>query len=108
MQALLPLFTDRDLRQGSFFYRLTDLHQSNIFVGNQWHIKYLFEIEWACSLPAETLRAPYWLTGRAADDILGERLDTFSKAHDELMEIPEEEEKRYPPLFSAARTGQIS
>lgn len=100
MRALLPHFTDRELRQGPFFYRLTDLHQSNIFVDNQWHIKYLVDLEWACSLPAETLRPPYWLTGRAADDILGERLDTFSKAHDKFMEIFEEEEKRYPALFN--------
>lgn len=101
MRALLPYFTDRDLRQGPFFYRLTDLHQSNIFVDDQWNIKYLIDLEWACSLPAETMRPPYWLTGHAADELDGERLDTFSKAHDKFMEIFEEEEKRYLPLFNA-------
>jgi hypothetical protein len=100
MRALLPHFTDRELRQGPFFYRLTDLHPSNIFVDDQWHIKYLVDLEWACSLPAETLRPPYWLTGHAADDILGERLVKFNKARDQFMEIFEEEEKRYPPLFN--------
>ena len=39
---------------------------------------------------------PYWLTGRAADDIISQRLDAFSKAHDEFMEIFEEEEKPLP------------
>lgn len=102
MRALLPHFTDRELRQGPFFYQLTDLHQSNIFVDEQWHIKYLIDLEWACSLPAETLRPPYWLTGRAVDGLRGEHLDTFSKAHDEFMEIFEEEEKRYPPLFDVS------
>jgi len=101
MRALLPHFTDREFRQGPFFYRLTDLHPSNIFVDNQWHIKYIIDLEWACSLPAETLRPPYWLTGRAVDDLLGENLDTFSKAYDEFLEIFEEEELRYPPLFNA-------
>ncbi|KAL4802052.1 hypothetical protein BDV18DRAFT_147438 [Aspergillus unguis] len=101
MRALLPQFTDRELRQGPFFYRLTDLHQSNIFVDEQWNVKYLIDLEWASSLPAETMRPPYWLTGHTADEIYGERLDTFSKAHSELMEVFEEEEKRYPRLFNA-------
>ncbi|KAL3457958.1 hypothetical protein BJX64DRAFT_302290 [Aspergillus heterothallicus] len=101
MRALLPHFTGRELRQGPFFYRLTDLHQSNIFVDDQWRIKYVVDLEWACSLPAETLSPPYWLTGHAADDILGDSLFEFSKAHDQFMEIFEEEEKRYPPLFNA-------
>ncbi|KAJ5198289.1 uncharacterized protein N7498_007406 [Penicillium cinerascens] len=100
MRALLPHFTNREFHQGPFFYKLTDLHPSNIFVDSQWNIKYLVDLEWACSLPAETLRPPYWLTGRAADDILGEHLVTFSEAHDKFMEIFEEEEKQYPPLFN--------
>lgn len=101
MRALLSHFTDRELRQGPFFYRLTDLHPSNIFVDDQWHIKHLVDLEWACSLPAETLRPPYWLTGHAADCIIGESLVKFSKARDQFMEIFEEEEKRYPPLFNS-------
>lgn len=100
IRALLPYFADREFRQGPFFYKLTDLHTSNIFVDNQWHIKYLVDLEWACSLPLETLRPPYWLTGRPADNILGENLNIFSKAYDEFMEIFEEEERRYPPLFN--------
>ena len=49
MQALLPHFTDRKLRQGPFFYELSDLHQNNIFVDSEWHIKCLVDLEWACS-----------------------------------------------------------
>lgn len=98
MRALLPHFTDRDARQGPFFYRPADLHPSNIFVDDEWHIKYLVDLEWACSLPAETLRPPYWLTGRTADDIPGEQLVTFSKAHDKFMNVFEEQEKQCPFL----------
>ncbi|RAH80324.1 hypothetical protein BO86DRAFT_410877 [Aspergillus japonicus CBS 114.51] len=107
MRALLPQFTDRDLSHGPFFYRLTDLHQSNIFVDKDWNIKYLIDLEWACSLPAEIMRPPYWLTGRPVDDILGEHLDTFSEAHGRFMDIFQAEEKRYLPLFddSAYRTS---
>lgn len=100
MRALLPHFTDRELRQGPFFYRLTDLHQSNIFVDSEWHIKCLVDLEWACSLPVETLRPPYWLTGHSADSIIDERLVTFSKAHEKFVEFFEEEEKQYPRLFN--------
>ncbi|KAJ5570569.1 uncharacterized protein N7459_009999, partial [Penicillium hispanicum] len=101
MRTLLPHFTDRELRQGPFFYKLTDLHPSNIFVDSQWQIKYLVDLEWACSLPAESLRPPYWLTGRTADNILGEHLETFSKEHDQFTKVFEEEEMRLPPLFNS-------
>ncbi|KAJ5566787.1 hypothetical protein N7535_006093 [Penicillium sp. DV-2018c] len=110
MRALLPHFTNRELRQGPFFYRFTDLHPSNIFVDDQWHIKYLVDLEWACSLPAETLRPPYWLTGHTIDHLLDECLTTFSKEHDKLMEIFEQEERQFPPLFSTCtfRTNIMS
>lgn len=102
MRALLSHFTNRELRHGPFFVRLTDLHQSNIFVDDQWHIKYLIDLEWAPSLPADTLRPPYWLTGHSADNLVGQELDTFNKAHHEFMEIFEEEEKSYPLRNGAA------
>lgn len=39
MKALLPHLSKREHREGPFFYRLTDLHPSNIFVGSQWNVK---------------------------------------------------------------------
>ncbi|KAJ5131329.1 uncharacterized protein N7515_007368 [Penicillium bovifimosum] len=100
MRALLPHFTNREFRQGPFFYRFTELHPSNIFVDDQWHIQYLVDLEWTCSLPAETLRPPYWLTGHTIDCLLDECLATFSKEHDKFMEVFEQEEKQFPPLFN--------
>lgn len=38
------------------------------------------------------------MTGRSADNILGEYLDKFSEAHNKFIRVFEEE-KRYPPLF---------
>ena len=96
MRALLPHFTDRKLRQGPFFYKLSDLHQSNIFVDSEWHIKCLVDLEWACSAPAEMLRPPYWLTSLPVDFLTGKNLDSFSEAKDEFLEIFEEEEKLFP------------
>lgn len=57
MRALIPQFANRDLRHGPFVLTLTDLHQSNIFVDNEWHIKYLIDPEWASGLAQDRLRS---------------------------------------------------
>lgn len=98
MRALLPHFSNRDLRDGPFFYRFTDLHPSNIFVDSEWNVKFVIDLEWACSLPAETLRPPYWLTGRSVDELTGENLETFRDVYEEFVDIFEEEEKLFPPI----------
>ncbi|KAB8225892.1 hypothetical protein BDV33DRAFT_230306 [Aspergillus novoparasiticus] len=92
MRALLPHFTNRELRQEPFLYRLTDLHPSNIFADRHWHVKCLVDLKWACSLPAETLRPPYWLTGRSIDDLTGEHLEAFKQVYEEFLDVLEEEE----------------
>ncbi|CAI7623053.1 unnamed protein product [Penicillium manginii] len=101
MRALLPHFSDVELREGPFFYRLTDLHPSNIFVDSQWNVKYVIDLEWACSLPAETFRPPYWLTGRSVDELNDEYLEIFRRAYEEFVDIFEEEEKQFPPINNA-------
>ena len=98
MRALLPYLSDRELRQGPFFYRLTDLHPSNIFVDSQWDVKHIVDLEWACSLPAETLRPPYWLTGRSVDALTNKNLKTFNSAREEFMKVFEKEEKLFPAI----------
>ena len=57
-RTILPLFVRRDLRSGPFILTLTDIHASNIFVDKEWNIKYLIDLEWACSLPIEMLHPP--------------------------------------------------
>ncbi|EKV19139.1 hypothetical protein PDIG_06360 [Penicillium digitatum PHI26] len=98
MKALIPHFSKREHREGPFFYRLTDLHPSNIFVDSQWNVKFVIDLEWACSLPAETLHPPYWLTGRSVDELTGEHLEEFREAYEEFVGIFEEEEKLFPPI----------
>ncbi|KAJ5728674.1 uncharacterized protein N7483_003182 [Penicillium malachiteum] len=98
MRALLPHFCNKEYRNGPFFYRLTDLHPSNIFVDNQWNVKFIIDLEWACSLPAETLRPPYWLTGHPVDELTGEHLQVFEETYKEFMGIFEEEENFLPPI----------
>ncbi|KAH8746164.1 hypothetical protein F5882DRAFT_387429 [Hyaloscypha sp. PMI_1271] len=102
MRGLLPYFTTRDLRHGPFVFNLTDLHRGNIFVDSNWHIKYIIDLEWACSLPIEMLAPPYWITNRGVDELKGEELQKFENACEEFMDIFEEEEKSFPSVYGSA------
>ena len=99
MRAVLPHFLSRDTRNGPFLLTLTDMHQSNIFVDEQWHIKYLIDFEWACSLPMEMQNAPHWLTSRGVDELIDEHLDTYNNVRQEFMEAFETEEKLQQGTF---------
>jgi hypothetical protein len=95
MRALLPILTDRNLRE-EFVLSLTDMHQSNIFVDSEWHIKRIIDLEWACSRPIQTLGPPYWLNSKGIDQIHGDALKEYAKLHEEFMaEFQREELERY-------------
>lgn len=93
MRAVLPHFINRDLRHGPFLFTLTDIHQSNVYVDEEWHIKCLIDLEWACSLPMEMQSPPYWLTSRNVDQLNGDDLATYNDMREEFMEAFENEEK---------------
>ncbi|KAL2864971.1 uncharacterized protein BJX67DRAFT_389567 [Aspergillus lucknowensis] len=90
MRTVLPLFFQRRLRRGPFIFSLTDLHPSNIFVDENWHITSLVDLEYACSLPIELIQPPYWLTTLAVDRIVPEE---YNKQRLEFMTILNEEEE---------------
>ncbi|KAH1627748.1 hypothetical protein LV164_006399 [Aspergillus fumigatus] len=95
MRALLCQFVSRQYRNGPFVLTLTDLHPSNIFVDEDWHVTSLIDLEWACSFPVELQTPPYWLSGRPIDDIEhGERLQTFEKIINDFMDAFEEQEQK--------------
>lgn len=96
MRTLLFHFTNRKLRQGPFVYSLTGIHQSNIFVDSDWNIKCLVDLEWACSLPVETLRVSYWLTGCSLDNLTGAHFEEFKKTYNRFIGIFEQEEQLFP------------
>jgi hypothetical protein len=101
MRARIPHFTNRELRHGAFVLTLTDLHQSNIFVDNDWHVKCLIDLEWACSRPLEMLHRPSWLTGRGVDQLAkGEHLEAYSSIRGEFVDAFEKEEKLFSPFNS--------
>ncbi|KAK0103267.1 hypothetical protein ONS95_005300 [Cadophora gregata] len=94
MRAVLHHFCPRDARYGPFVFTLTDLHQSNIFVDEDWNITSLIDLEWACSLPIHLQCPPYWLSGRAIDQMEpGEHLDTYHQLVMEYLEVFEQEER---------------
>jgi hypothetical protein len=94
MRAILPLFTNRNLRNGPFLFTLTDIHQSNILVDKEWHIKCLIDLEWACVLPIEMQEHPYWLTNRRVDQLTEDNLATYNTVREEFMEAFEKEERQ--------------
>ncbi|KAI1942274.1 hypothetical protein LOZ12_002574 [Ophidiomyces ophidiicola] len=95
LRATHSHYLQRDFRYGPFIFMLTDLHQSNIFVDENWNVKYIIDLEWTCTQPIEMLRAPYWLTDRSVDNLLPEDgLEEFTKMHAEFLESFEKEEKK--------------
>lgn len=93
MRALLHRFTNKDVRQGPFVFALTDLHQSNIFVDDNWHIISIIDLEWACVRPIEMLHPPYWLSGQALDHLAYENLQAYEIRHAEFLKAFELEER---------------
>lgn len=109
MRSVWSCFFRRDLFRGLFFLNLTDLNQSNIFVDQNWNIKCLIDLEWACSQPVEMIHPPHWLTNEAIDLI---SFDDYEVLHGEFMDAFAEEEKSldlpfylYPVLKQGLERG---
>jgi hypothetical protein len=94
MRSVWSCFFRRDLRRGPFFLNLTDLNQSNILVDDDWNIKCLIDLEWACSHPVEMIQPPYWLTNQPIDLI---SMDDYGILHKEFMDAFSEEEQKTKP-----------
>ncbi|KAL4877851.1 hypothetical protein BJY04DRAFT_209593 [Aspergillus karnatakaensis] len=90
MRTVSPLFSQRHLRRRPFLFSLTDLHPSNIFVDENWHITSLVDLEFACSVPIEMIHPPHWLTTMAVDRIQPEEYD---QQRLEFMALLAEEER---------------
>lgn len=91
MRSIWPCYFSRKFLRGPFFLSLTDIHQSNIFVDEEWNIKCFIDLEWACSRPLEMIHPPYWLTNQAIDLI---SLDEYRALHEEFMAVLEVEEMK--------------
>ncbi|KAF7158008.1 hypothetical protein CNMCM6106_004297 [Aspergillus hiratsukae] len=100
MRTVRPQFFDRGLNHGPFVFCLTDLHASNILVDKDWNIKCLIDLEWATSLPIESMRTPIWLTSQAVDEI---NTEDYNELRQEFMAIFEEEERACPAEYPYRR-----
>ena len=105
MRAVMHHYYSRDLRHGPFALALTDLSHSNIFVDDDWNVKHIIDLEWACSLPVEMQQPPYWLTDESIDHLTGDRLDAFNSIREEFMAAFEEAERH---LNSSAKRSLVS
>lgn len=104
MRTTLPLFFRREFCRGPFVFSLTDLHQSNIFVDDNWHITCLVDLEWACSRPIEMVEPPYWLTNKAVDSMDPEEYDSHRT---ELMAVLAAEESKMPKDRTMPRLSRV-
>jgi len=77
--AVMHHFILPDRRHGPFLPQLTDLHQSNIFVDQDWNVTCLIDLEWICALPVEMLHVPHWLTDGGLDTIIDD-CEAFDEA----------------------------
>ena len=91
LRMLLPNFFPKSTRNGPFIFQLTDVHQSNFFVDQDWHITSVIDLEYAAFLPREMELTPWWLSNQDLDDL---RVDPgeFEAVHNEFMAILREEE----------------
>ncbi|KMP09532.1 hypothetical protein CIRG_09702 [Coccidioides immitis RMSCC 2394] len=96
MRALLHLFTDRHLHNSPFVMQLADMHASNIFVDEDWNIKHVVDLEWACCLPLGNLLPPFWLTGQSVDGLDGPEYEQFKACYEQFTTIFEQEETDTP------------
>ncbi|KAM3453679.1 hypothetical protein MY3296_003522 [Beauveria thailandica] len=67
MRGTMHHFIKPELRDGPFFYTLTDLHPNNVFVDEHWNVQCVIDLEWAHSMPLQMQRPPYWLTSKTLD-----------------------------------------
>ncbi|KAJ5715482.1 uncharacterized protein N7483_012663 [Penicillium malachiteum] len=91
MRTIEPLIFNRGLRRGPFIFSLTDMHQSNVFVDNEWNITCVIDLEWACSKPIEMVHPPYWLTDKGVDEIESEE---YNIRREEFMTALRSEESK--------------
>lgn len=106
MQATFPSFFTREFCRGPFAFTLTDLHQSNIFVDDDWHITSLVDLEWACSRRIEMVRTPTWLTNKAVDEIAEDAVD-YDTVRSEFIDIMASEERLLGLTSRETRVSEV-
>jgi hypothetical protein len=97
------------LKEGPFVLQFTDIHESDVFVDNQYNITSIVDLEWCCSLPIEMQQPQFWISGQEGNDFLQDpRPKTeavFLATYKEYLEIFDSEQADRSPyselLFDA-------
>ncbi|KAI9740954.1 MAG: hypothetical protein M1818_004560 [Claussenomyces sp. TS43310] len=90
MRSIPRHFISREYDSGPFIMTLTDINPGNIFVDDKWNVTGIVDLEWTCSLPAEFIHPPHWMTGKTEANIL---IDAeFVQRHQEFKDLYEAEE----------------
>lgn len=87
IRSIWSCYFSRELLRGPIFLTLTGIHQSNIFVTDEWNVTRFIDLEWACSQSLEMIHLPYWLTDQAIDSIKSQEYEAL---HKEFMDALEE------------------
>lgn len=95
LRALLSRFWDRD-SEGSFILTLTDLHQSNFFVDDDWNITCVIDLEFTPVRPIQMVRVPSWLNDQSIDRLTGSYLEEYKAMYNEFVDVLEKEERIRP------------
>lgn len=96
LRAVSHHFIHPSHQNGPFLLQLTDLHQSNIFVDDNWNVTCLIDLEWICALPVEMLAVPYWLTSCSIDTIVDGEYVLFDEVRRAFLVAMDEESKVIP------------
>ncbi|QPH16134.1 hypothetical protein C2857_000696 [Epichloe festucae Fl1] len=96
LRATMHHFIRPERRDGPFFLRLTDLHQNNIFVDEDWNIVTVIDLEWAHAVPPEMHLPPFWLSSRKALDCFEDEtaITDYEAILEEYWTIYETEERK--------------
>ncbi|RMZ85019.1 hypothetical protein DV738_g273, partial [Chaetothyriales sp. CBS 135597] len=90
--ATIPRLFNTSLSRGRFVMNFTDLHQSNMFVDNDWNITRIIDLEFAYSCPAELVHVPHWLSGRGVDELDGPEQEELKTLYDQFVDTVAEQE----------------
>ncbi len=94
LRTVAHRFVLPERRNGPFMLQLTDFHQSNIMVDEEWNVTCLIDLEWISALPVESLSVPYWLTGCSIDGIQGDAYAVFDEARQLFLQAMDDEERQ--------------
>jgi len=93
LRALFPVFWKHPSPQeDAFVLTLPDLHQSNMFVDEDWNIVGVIDLEFAPVQPQQMVNVPLWLSDKDISELYGPDRDEFKPLHDLFIDILEGEE----------------